>query len=162
MQKPEKQFDDWMQGFSRPLLLYARQFDVAEAEDIVQDVFLRLFDAVSNNKEPENIAAWLFRVVRNESISRLRGKKRRSVREQKASESMPCFFEPNIDGEIDASAAAEALNSLSLEDREIVVAKIWGDLSFDAIGNLLGQPKTTVFRKYQAALAELKTIMERQ
>ena len=55
------------------LVLYARQWCTAP-EDIVQEAFLKL---VVRKKLPDNVAAWLCRVVRNGAISSFRAAQRR-------------------------------------------------------------------------------------
>ena len=54
------------------LVLYARQWTVAP-EDAVQEAFLKLSQ---QSLPPERSVAWLYRVVRNEAISRARAEKR--------------------------------------------------------------------------------------
>src|SRR5438067_6411661 len=63
------------------LVLYARQWlDRPEAEDVVQEVFVRLF--ARGGPEPPDARAWLYVAVRNASISAARGRRRRQSREQ--------------------------------------------------------------------------------
>ena len=50
--------------------------DDAEAEDLVQEAFLRLAQEARGGRAPEQVGAWLFRVASNLAMSRFR---RRSV-----------------------------------------------------------------------------------
>ncbi len=60
--------------YERPLLRYAWSLNVsaADAEDIVQDAFVALFQHLRRGKSRENLPGWLFHVVRNLAIKRLR------------------------------------------------------------------------------------------
>ena len=69
---------------SSTLVLYARQWDAADAEDVVQEAFLRLVRRATWEGKPENPVAWLFTAVRNAAIDRLRKAKRRQKHEQQA------------------------------------------------------------------------------
>jgi len=57
---------------------------------------------------------------------------------------------------IDAATAADALESLPLEQREVVVARIWGGLSFIQIGQLVGVSDSAAHRRYEAGLSALR------
>ena len=52
--------------------------------------------------------------------------------------------------------AAAAMEELFQHEREIVVAHIWGGLTFEQIGKMLGSSKSSVHRKYYEGLARLK------
>src|SRR5437764_13304524 len=61
--------------------LYARQWG-GGADDLVQTAFVRLAQQVP---PPEQVLAWLYRVVRNEALAAHRAAARRRQREEKAS-----------------------------------------------------------------------------
>ena len=52
--------------------------DRAEAEDVVQEVFIKLWKQRDNIGEIKNIEAWCMRVTRNLSIDKMRSKHRRT------------------------------------------------------------------------------------
>src|SRR5688500_2445704 len=98
------------------LALYARQWlDPAAAEDVVQEVFVRL---MNQPREPANLAAWLFRCVRNGAIAFARSGARRRRREALAATPSAAWFEPRGDDRIDAAAAQAALAGLPPAQRE--------------------------------------------
>jgi len=67
---------DRLRGFIR-----ARIRDEAEAEDVLQEVFYELLEAVRLMKPIEQVSAWLFRVARNRIIDLFRRKRPRSLSE---------------------------------------------------------------------------------
>ena len=83
---------------------------------------------------PDDAAAWLYRVVRNKAITAWRSAKRRQRHETEAVAHRPAAFVRSAADRIDAGVAAAALDSLSIELREVVVARIWGGLTFQQIG----------------------------
>ena len=140
------------------LVLYARQWlDGAAAEDVVQEVFISL---AGLSRAPDEVRAWLFRAVRNTAISELRSRQRRRAREQAATEAPSPRFMPHPDDRLDADAAERALAGLPVQQREIVVLRIWGELSYQEIAALIGRPLTSVFVEYRDALASLKQMLE--
>jgi RNA polymerase sigma factor (sigma-70 family) len=132
------------------LVLYARQWCEAP-EDVVQEAFIQL---ARQKAEPVRVVPWLYRVVRNGAIAAARGDRRRRRRESRAS-SVEAWFAPN-DDRIDAEHAAELLAELDLETREVIVARLWGGLTFDEIARLQGCSLTTAHRRYQNGLARLQ------
>jgi RNA polymerase sigma factor (sigma-70 family) len=137
--------------YGPPLLLYARQWCDAP-EDVVQEAFLKL---VSLRPPPRSILPWLYRVVRNAALDARKTARRRQQRELAAARSFPWFVEPEMDG-LDAAAAVAALQRLSAEEREVIVARLWGGLSFEEIAEVAGCSASTAFRRYSAGLDALR------
>jgi RNA polymerase sigma-70 factor (ECF subfamily) len=133
------------------LTLYARQW-CAAPEDVVQDAFLKL---AAQRSPPPNVVPWLYVVVRNGALSVARAARRRRRHEAEAAARSPTWFAP-ADGTLDADAASAALQGLPPDEREAVVARVWGGLTFDQIGSLLGTSAATAFRRYEAGLAGLR------
>ena len=57
---------------------------------------------------------------------------------------------------LDAELATAALEELPLAEREVVVTRLWGELSFQEIGDLVGCSSSAAQRRYVAALAALR------
>ena len=153
------EFGAWFDACGAGLVLYARQWlDAAQAEDAVQDVFVRL---LGQRWPPENVKAWLFRSVRNAAIGELRKQSRRRRREQRVAADRPEWFEGRGDDLIDGRSAQEALAALPADQREIVVLRIWAGLTLREVGQVVGLPVSTVFGRYHAALAAIREEMVR-
>ena len=136
----------------RGLILYARQWADREAEDVVQEAFLKLLQA---NAPPDDPKAWLYRVVRNASIDRKR--KSRWFRPPP----LDNWFEtlPDKEQPFDGVELTGLLETLPEQQREIVIAKIWGNLTFKEIAELTGRPISTVHWEYQQGIEKLRKIV---
>jgi RNA polymerase sigma-70 factor (ECF subfamily) len=139
-----------------PLLLYARQWDAAVAEDLVQDAFLKLLHHSHKKHCPDNVAAWLFQVVRNGAVSHFRKTSRRTQHERNSVASRMTWLEPTQETDVESAELTAMLDELPLEQRELVILRIWGGLSFDEMVTLTGMTRTTIFRKYNDALETLR------
>jgi RNA polymerase sigma-70 factor (ECF subfamily) len=137
---------------ARALVLYARQL-CADPHDAVQQAFLKLAE---QRTAPQNPVAWLYRVVRNEALMMSRANQRRLHREACGAQAMNHWFQPSPADSLDATAAADALATLPLDQREIVTSHIWGGLSFSEIGALIGVSDSTAHRRYQEAILSLQ------
>jgi RNA polymerase sigma factor (sigma-70 family) len=138
------------------LALYARQW-CDGPEDVVQEAFLLLVRQVV---APDNPVAWMYRVVRNRAINASRSRGRQSRRESAAAGRGEAWFEPTEGDRLDAAAAAEALRHLPFEQREAIVARLWGGLSFDEIARLSESSLSKVYRNYRRGLAALRERLE--
>jgi RNA polymerase sigma-70 factor (ECF subfamily) len=132
--------------------LYARQW-CATPEDVVQEAFLKL---MAQTTPPEQLLPWLYRVVRNAAISASRASLRRRRHEAIAAQRATPWFTAPEGAALDARTAANALQTLPLEQREVIVAHLWGGLTFEQIGGLTGCSSSTAHRRYLAGLSALR------
>jgi RNA polymerase sigma factor (sigma-70 family) len=134
-----------------PLVLYARQW-CNESEDVVQEAFFKL---VRQRRSPADAVAWLYRVVRNGALDAAKMARRRQQRESAAARPDRWFVEPEVEG-LDAETAVAALQRLLPEQREVIVARYWGGLSFEQIAEVVGCSASTAFRRYSAGVEDLR------
>ena len=138
------------------LVLFARPLCEAP-EDVVQDAFVAL---ARQDPAPDRPVAWLYRVVRNGAIAASRKSRRRRGRERRAAgrEVVPWF--DAADDRIDAERAARLLAELEDDERSVVIARVWGGLTFDEVARSLGCSLTTAHRRYRSGLARLHERLE--
>lgn len=141
-------------GHAAALVLYARQW-CDGPEDVVQEAFVTL---AQQRDAPERVVPWLFRVVRNRAIAAARSDRRRSRREARASAGEAWFAA--TDDRVDAGHAARLLDELEPESREVIVARLWGGLTFEEVARLQGCSLTTAHRRYRAGLDRLYERLE--
>ena len=137
------------------LVLYARQW-CGTPEDVVQEAFLKL---VVQKKPPDNPLPWLYRVVRNAALMANRAERRRRHHETVAAARAPAWFVDSDVAGLDAAAVAAALRSLPPPQSEVLVARIWGGLTFEQIGEAVGCSAATAYRTYIAGLSALREKM---
>lgn len=150
--------EDWKTCFAEAapgLVLFARQFvrTSADAEDIVQEAFVRFW----RKQHSVQNRALLFATVRSISLDLLRRDARRARREATAVADADHAVEPHFDSTTDTQQAlARAVDTLPAEQREVLVMKIWNELTFADIGSVLGISQNTAASRYRYALGALK------
>ena len=137
------------------LELLAARWTVAP-EDCVQEAFVEL---ACQPSEPENVAAWLYRVVRNRALNAARGDRRRRAREQAVARLRPTTTNASFANAIDAATIVDALEQISRDANEIVILRIWSGLSFEDIAAVLECSVSTAHRRYRRALEQLRTVL---
>lgn len=146
------------------LRLYARQFLLgaesdAAADDVVQEALLQL---ARQTTVPDDPPAWLFRAVRNGALTVRRGAVRRRKYEASAATERAAWFESQSESRLDGGTATAALAELTDEVREIVVAHLWGGLTFEQIAALVGTSSSTAHRRYEEGLKTLRRRWEQK
>lgn len=137
------------------LALFAAQWTQAP-EDCVQEAILELTRLAT---PPENVAAWLFHVVRQRAISSHRSSNRRRMHEEIAAR-LALIVRTQPTPGFDRQELALALEHLPDDQREVVVARTWGKLGFAEIAALQNTSPTTAFRRYEAGLKSLRERLE--
>ncbi|MEP7014748.1 MAG: sigma-70 family RNA polymerase sigma factor [Verrucomicrobiota bacterium] len=156
--------ENWKDCFSRfapGLLLFARQWvrSQADAEDIVQDAFVKFW---RRNHRIDN-RALLYATVRSVALDFIRSDSRRARREMVAFSETEEAVDPQFElGDETQRALAMALDDLPRDQREVLVMKIWNDLTFAEIGTALGISQNTAASRYRYALAGLKKSLQPQ
>jgi RNA polymerase sigma-70 factor (ECF subfamily) len=146
-----RQLADLIDTHAASLVLFARQWCTAP-EDVVQDAFCKL---VAQTIAPSDQVAWLFRVVRNAAIDRGKADRRRHKRESAVARPVRWFEEASVDG-LDVDAAVTALEELPAEQREIIVARLWGGMTLEAIAAVVGCSASSAHRRFAAGIAALR------
>ena len=134
------------------LALYAKTWCDCP-DDVVQNALLKL---VSLSSEPDDALAWLYRAVRNAAISARRATKRRRRYEAEAASQGRRWFRSSVAERLDAQTVADGLKRLPEPEREVMVARIWGGLTFQQIAEVAGCSSSTAHRRYATGLAMLR------
>ena len=138
------------------LVLYARQWSNAP-DDALQEAMMEL---TKLKQSPKDVLAWLYAATKRRSMNIARAEKRRLHHQSAAAESKVDWFDcPTFDAsraELGPRVAA-GLEQLEAEEREVVVARVWGGLTFEQIGQLVGCSSSAAHRRFLAALEKLRT-----
>ncbi|HLS03695.1 MAG TPA: sigma-70 family RNA polymerase sigma factor [Actinomycetales bacterium] len=133
-----------------------------DAEDLTQDVFIKVFRALANF-EPGNIAGWLHRITTNEFLDQARRKQRirmvdlpqdadNRLADGRLEDSPERAFEHRNMGDDIQTALAE----LSPQMRAAIVLRDMEDLSYEEISATLGISLGTVRSRIHRARATLR------
>lgn len=123
------------------------------AEDITQEVFVRLFTSPpdSSVRDPR---AWIFRMARNLSIDALRRKQSSDI----DGEEIPT--DDTTDGAVLRMDIESAIARLSPVEREIVTLRLNFDMNFSEIARITGLSLSASYRKYCKAIKALREMLD--
>ncbi|OHB72108.1 MAG: hypothetical protein A2V70_10480 [Planctomycetes bacterium RBG_13_63_9] len=135
-----------------------------DADDVLQETFVRLARTRKRLAGVENLVAYAFTVARNEA-ARLASRSARE-RASRAGLASDALFQEAAGDDARAREAAEivavALDRLGPERREIVELKTYAGLTFREIAAVTGLPQGTVATRYRTAFGQMKTWLARE
>jgi RNA polymerase sigma-70 factor (ECF subfamily) len=137
------------------LILYGRALGLShsEAEDVVQETFVALMQMPQTPLRPEH---YCVRSFRNRALNYRRSLWRRLTRELESWR----WFEKSPDESPAERAAMRRLAELPVEQREVIVLKIWHRCTFEEIGGLLDISPNTAAGRYRYGLQKIKLQLE--
>ena len=149
-----QQLGEWVDEWQDALFRYAffRVGNRADAEDIVQDAFLK---AASTSAAIKNPKAYLFRTVTNGCIdSQKRKSKFLPIEQRMAAPSQSEEFE----AQQEQQRIAQLLGKLPNKQAEVIRLHIHANLKFTEIAEVLEIPATTVKSRFTSGIERLKQL----
>lgn len=156
-EKEENAYEQLYQKYAS--LVYRIAFSILKnqenAEDVMQNVFVKLAN-LSKEKLPSKYeASWLYSVTKNETISYLR-KNKETVPIEKVTKKRQ---EDELEELIERDSYEKMISSLESKERQIISLKVETGLSFKEIASLLNMPMGSVQWKYYKSLHSLKLLI---
>ena len=152
----ERLYDNHAQALFAFLLSFTRS--EPDTQDVLQEVFIKLAQRPDLLECIRNERAFLLRLSHNLAIDLMR---RRSTRQKhyeqieiEALDSFAAAHEP--DQRAFGEALSDAVGELPPEQRAVVHLKLWQDLTFEQIAELLGIPLNTAASRYRYGLDKLR------
>jgi RNA polymerase sigma-70 factor (ECF subfamily) len=160
---------------SRPMfrLAFRMTGNEQDAEDIVQDTFLRAYRRIEKFDERASFGTWLYRITVNCSLDLVRARKRRSEQSGSANPEMDDFIQslPSSGATPDRMAMsgqarqriAEAMEELSASERTAFVLRHFEGMCIDEVSRVLGcrpgAARHCVFRAVQKLRRALEPLV---
>ena len=128
-------FDELMGRYKRPVLNFAfRMLGEAEAEDVAQDVFVRVYQRIGDYRPRGKFSTWLFALARNACIDRLRYRQRHPTEPLDAA---PEPSTPPVEVDDISKHIAAAVAELPEDQRTAIVLAEYHDLSYAEIAGIM-------------------------
>ncbi len=148
---------------SRRLVRYAVTItsNQHDAEDAVSAALVRIADQPLLLSQTRRPWPYLLRMVRNESLLIARGRRRWSMVADLSDLRTRCRVD-ELEQEETYRAVWMALRRLPAAQAEVVVLKIWEDLTFTQIAEILEVPPNTAASRYRYAMQKLSQVLKPQ
>ena len=148
----ERLYDDHAQALFGFLLNLTRNEE--DTRDLLQEIFAKLSRQPKLLDNARDYRAYLLRLAHNGAIDLFR---RRAVREKYQDDRAELFADSaDPDEKAFREAIGAALKDLPPEQRAVVHLKLWEEMTFDAIADVLGLSINTAASRYRYALDKLR------
>jgi RNA polymerase sigma-70 factor (ECF subfamily) len=131
----------------------------ADADDVVQDTYISIYNNATKYKGKGKAMAWIFTIARNHALMKIRERKKHShvdlddvynIGEENTMEED--MYKENL--------ISVLLDTLKEDERQIVVMHAMSNIKHKDIANIMDMPLSTVLSKYKRSLEKLRYRME--
>ena len=163
-------FDVLATRYRRAMLTIAQQIvrNPTDAEDVVQDAFLRAFEALPQLSDLNRFGAWLHSITRNRALRYYRSASRYQPHEDmepylnRATDTSAEDPAHIVERELTQQAIRDAIQELPTDFRAVIELYYWAEMPQKRMAEFLSLPLTTVKWRLHKAKELLKTILERR
>ena len=160
-ERREQGFRILMQQYGQKLYWHIRRIIVGhdDAEDVLQETFIKIYDNIGSLKGKEKLATWIYTIATNEALAVLRRQKRFY---QSLDDAMGEILTSKLKAEnpIDGNKAEvlfqEALLQLPTQQRIAFNLRYYDELSYDDIAKITGKNVGTLKTNYHYAAEKVK------
>lgn len=126
----------------------------ADAEDVLQDTYVRIYQAADRYKPNGNPMPWIFTIARHLALMKLR--ERGKQQELPEDESLLVFAKDSQATSEDRVILQVAMTALNEEERQILMLHAVAGLKHREIAQLMGMALSTVLSKYNRTLKKMR------
>ncbi len=152
-------FGEVYDGFVKKLYDYAffRVKNKQSAEDIVADTFMKALEHVhSFDPNKGSVASWLYRIARNTLVDHYRIGKKTTGFPEDFDVVDTTDLKTHIENKDMLKKVEIALKKLSEREREIITLRVWDELSYKEIAEVLGKSEASLKMAASRALKSLR------
>jgi RNA polymerase sigma-70 factor, ECF subfamily len=164
-------FDLIVRRYKDQLLNFAYRFlgNLEEAEDVVQETFLRLYKNKKAYRQIAKFSTWLYTITSNLAKTELRKRKRRKLisisdmgyeDKEYEIEDQGANTERDVDSSINERIIQQAIQELSPRFREVIILRDVQELSYEEVGEVLKIPLGTVKSRVNRARIKLQSKLQ--
>ena len=163
----EEVFRVLLNKYTKPVYNFLRyMIGNTDAEDITQEVFIKVWKNLKRYKPGQSFKTWLFAIAKNSAIDFLRKKKALNFSDLENADDDFSFSETIASKDLLPDEALQKLqnseflnkllNQLSTEHKTILLLHYQEEMTFDEIGKILKKPLNTIKSYHRRAILELR------
>lgn len=160
-------FTELVQRYQNKLFAYVYKIvnHKEEAEDIIQEVFIKVYKNLNSFEADKKFSSWIYRISHNETINFLKKFKKGTVLYYEGDDYLlkSLKTETNLIKELinleDDQKLKKALQKLPAKYKEVIILKYLEDKSYEEIALILQKPINTVGTLINRAKSQLKQLI---
>ena len=153
--KNQERYSEIVERYQTKLFVYIYRLvgNKEEAEDLLQDVFVKAYKNLNSYDTSRKFSSWIYRIAHNESVNYI---KRKSLKKFISFETITSSKD-KLDSSSEEEGAdkvwlrkevgkevSEAIKKLPFKYRQVLTLRYYSDQSYEEIAEILGRPVNTV------------------
>lgn len=157
-----EQFAYIAESFQRPIYRYCCRLlgNRQDAEDAVQDILVKAYQSLRQYKPDAGFSAWLYRIACNHCLNLLRRRRlQRHVMRIFRPETLAASAEETMEERLYSPSLELALGKLTLEERNILVLRVFEELTFQEMGEILNISPNALHKRMERIKRKVREMM---
>lgn len=157
-------FSELVKRHQRSVLRLSLRFvkDMDTAEDVTQDAFIKAYEKLASFEGRASFKSWLFQIAVNTARNKLREWKRDTVDIDDVHLAVAAEAETTLVHTAVADILHQEVEKLPFKQKTALVLRVYEDLSFNEIADIMECPYDTAKANYRHALLKLRQQFETQ
>ncbi|QDK36766.1 RNA polymerase sigma factor [Bdellovibrio sp. NC01] len=159
-----RSFSELVKRHQRSLLRLSLRFvkDMDVAEDVTQEAFIKAYEKLNSFEGRASFKSWLFQIGVNTARNKLREFKRDTVDVEDVHLAVEAEAEHTLVHTAVADILQKEVDKLPMKQKTALVLRVYEDLSFNEIAEIMECPYDTAKANYRHALMKLRQTFEQQ
>ncbi|WP_413558516.1 RNA polymerase sigma factor [Bdellovibrio sp. HCB209] len=159
-----RSFSELVKRHQRSVLRLSLRFmkDTDAAEDVTQEAFIKAYEKLNSFEGRASFKSWLFQIAVNTARNKLREFKRDTVDFEDANLAVDAEAENTLVHTAVADILQKEVDKLPMKQKTALVLRVYEDLSFNEIADIMECPYDTAKANYRHALLKLRQTFEEQ
>ena len=153
--KNQERYAEIVERYEKKLFIYLYRLvgNKEEAQDLLQDVFIKAYRNLNSYDVSRKFSSWIYRIAHNEAVNHI---KRKSLKKFISWETITSSKDKLESSSIEEGAdktwerkevsreVNKAIDKLPFKYRQVLILRYYSDQSYEEIGEILGKPVNTV------------------
>ncbi|WP_413292812.1 RNA polymerase sigma factor [Bdellovibrio sp. HCB185ZH] len=159
-----RSFSELVKRHQRSVLRLSLRFmkDTDAAEDVTQEAFIKAYEKLNSFEGRASFKSWLFQIAVNTARNKLREFKRDTVDFEDVNLAVDAEAENTLVHTAVADILQKEVEKLPMKQKTALVLRVYEDLSFNEIADIMECPYDTAKANYRHALLKLRQTFEEQ
>ncbi len=159
-----KAFSELVRRHQRSVLRLSLRFvkDMDTAEDVTQEAFIKAYEKLNSFEGRASFKSWLFQIAVNTARNKIREWKRETVDIDDVQLAVDAEAEMTLVHASVSDILQQEVDKLPIKQRTALVLRVYEDLSFNEIAEIMECPYDTAKANYRHALLKLRNTFEQQ
>ncbi|MBI9011500.1 MAG: sigma-70 family RNA polymerase sigma factor [Clostridiales bacterium] len=143
-------FEQIVKHYQKSLYKYIRYLTNScnDVEDIMQDVFLKVYDNLDKYQLGTSFNRWIYKITYNHTMNELKKRNRRKVF---LCDNLPDLPDARVEDTGISSKTKKVLSLLTLEERNLLYLRIYEEMSYKKMSEVLSKSEVSLRKKYERA-----------